>query len=292
LLKSLQELETAGHLKLPAKASWESIGHPPLPLWVTLGGAELQTVRRDHNAVAWAPELDFWPQLKAPQLETLLPVNDFLLRRRGGLLLVPVKERSLEIFGDEKRLERMCPGGMLFGKLPLAALGCFQVSAPLPYRAAPAPGQPVLVIENKDTYWSFGEWNAKVLQYSAVVYGGGEAFQSTGLALAQTMREVGADHALYFGDLDPKGVRIPLEFNRKTEPRQPQVSPAMELYSWLTSYGVSSAKPQCIEAPANLAAAWLGEGLASTIQETWRQGQWFPQEALGFEKLLQGAVCK
>lgn len=289
LLKSLQELEAAGHVKLPAKASWESLGQPPLPLWVTLAAVQAQAVRRDYSAVAWAPELDFWPQLKAPQLDALLPVNDFLLRRRGGLLLVPVKERSLEIFDDEKRLDRMCTGGMLFGKLPLSALGCFQVSAPLPYRPAAAQGLPVLVIENKDTYWSFGEWNATALRYSAVVYGGGEAFQSTGLALAQTMREVGADHALYFGDLDPKGIRIPLEFNRKTKPGQPQVAPAIELYSWLTSNGVRRAKPECIEAPLDLAAAWLVEPLASAIQEIWRQGQWLPQEALGFEKLQQGA---
>lgn len=107
-------------------------------------------------------------------------------------------------------------------------------------------GQPVLVIENKDTYWSFGEWNATARRYSAVVYGGGEAFQSTGLALAQTMPEVGADHAMYFGDLDPKGIRIPVDFNRKTEPGQPQIAPAMEIYSWLTSNGVRSSR----EAPS------------------------------------------
>ncbi|WBY03595.1 DUF2220 family protein [Ramlibacter tataouinensis] len=289
LLKSLQELENAGHIKLPARASWERFGQPPLPLWVTLAGAQREADRRDYSAVAWAPELDFWPQLKAPQLDSLLPVNEFLLRRRGRLLMVPVKERSLEIFGDEKRLDRMCSGGMLLGKLPLSALGCFQVSAPLPYRPAAAQGQPVLVIENKDTYWSFGEWNATALRYSAIVYGAGEAFQSTGLALAQTIREVGAEHVLYFGDLDPKGIRIPLEFNRKTEPGQPQVAPALELYAWLISNGVRRAKPDCTEAPPDLAVAWLGEPLASAIQEIWRKGQWLPQEALGLEKLQQGA---
>ena len=71
-----------------------------------------------------------------------MPVNDFLLRRRGLLPLVPAKERSLEIFGDEKRLQRMCQSGMLMGKLPLSVLGCFQVSAPLPYRPAAAPARP------------------------------------------------------------------------------------------------------------------------------------------------------
>ena len=62
-----------------------------------------------------------------------MPVNDFLLRRRGLLPLVPAKERSLEIFGDEKRLQRMCQSGMLMGKLPLSVLGCFR------FRAASVP---------------------------------------------------------------------------------------------------------------------------------------------------------
>ncbi|SEF22298.1 Wadjet anti-phage system protein JetD domain-containing protein [Variovorax sp. NFACC27] len=290
LLKSLQELEITGHLRLPARGSWERLGQPPLPLWITLSGAQPQAERRDYGTIAWAPELDFWPQLKAPQLEALMPVNDFLLGRRGLLPLVPAKERSLEIFGDEKRLERISQSGMLFGKLPLSALSCFQVSAPLPYRPGAAPGRPALVLENKDAYWSFGEWNTKSNYFSAVVYGGGEAFQSTGAALAQMMHEVGAGHALYFGDLDPKGIRIPLEFNRKTELGQPQVSPAVELYAWLVSNGVCRAKPECTEAPSDLASAWLEEPLASAIQAIWRQGKWLPQEALGFEKLQQGVI--
>jgi len=290
LLKRLQELEIVGHLKLPARGSWESFGQPPLPLWITLAGTQSQAERRDYGSVAWAPELDFWPQLKVSQLEALMPVNDFLLRRRGLLSLVPAKERSLEIFGDEKRLERMCQSGMLFGKLPLSVLGCFQVSAPLPYRPAVAPGRPALVLENKDAYWSFGEWNTTANYFSAVVYGGGEAFQSTGAALAQMMHEVSAGSALYFGDLDPKGIRIPLEFNRKTAPGQPQVSPAIELYAWLVSNGVRRSKPECADAPTNLAAAWLEEPLASAIQTIWMQGKWLPQEALGFEKLQQGVI--
>ena len=112
----------------------------------------------------------------------------------------------------------MCQSGMLMGKLPLSVLGCFQVSAPLPYRPAAAPGRPVLVLENKDTYWSFGEWNTTANYFSAVVYGGSEAFQSTGAALAQTMREVQAGHALYFGDLDPKGFAFP--WNSTAKPKQ------------------------------------------------------------------------
>ena len=34
-----------------------------------------------------------------------MTINEFLLKRRTSLCLVPIKERSLEIFGDEKRLE-------------------------------------------------------------------------------------------------------------------------------------------------------------------------------------------
>jgi len=44
---------------------------------------------------------------------------------------------SLNIFGDEKRLNALCTAGTLFGgRLPLSAIGAFQAPLPLPRRAS------------------------------------------------------------------------------------------------------------------------------------------------------------
>jgi len=286
LLEALRQLEAAGALSLPAAGSWERVGAPPLPQWVLLKREPKGIPSKDLRSVSWAPELGFWPELRPGQLETLLPLNEFLLRRRGNLMVVPIKERSLEIFGDEKRLDGMCTGDSLFGgRLQLSTLGCFRVPQPLPYRLADAPGKPVLVVENHNSFWSFGEWNQHARRYAAIVYGSGEAFRLTGRALQQVLREVHGSGAEYLGDLDPKGIRIPAEFNRVAAVDSPRVAPAATFYEWLLARGVRRHRPECTAFDAASAEGWLGAHLARQITELWRSGQWIPQEALGFEQL-------
>lgn len=286
LLDALRQLEAAGALSLPAAGSWEKVGVPPLPQWVLLKREPRPAPSKDLNAVTWVPELGFWPHLRPGQLGALAPINEFLLRRRGSLMVVPIKERSLEIFGDEKRLDSLCTGDSLFGgRLQLSTLGCFRVPQPLPYRLADAPGKPVLVVENHNSFWSFGEWNQQARRYAAVVYGSGEAFRLTGRALQHVLREVNGIDAEYLGDLDPKGIRIPTEFNRAAEPGSPQVRPAVAFYEWLLAFGVQRHRPECATFGSVSALGWLGPDLAAQVSELWRAEHWIPQEALGFEQL-------
>ena len=287
LLQALKALENQGLLTLPASGSWEKVGSPPLPTWVALVRKALVTDTSGYADVAWVPELGFWPKLKPMQLADAKAINDFLLRRRDSLTPVPIKERSLEIFGDEKRLDALRTGTSLFlGRLPLSTIGAFLVPLPLPYRQAPAPGKPVLVVENNNSFWSFGEWNQTALRYSAVVYGAGEAFRSTGQALNQVQLEVGGEGAEYLGDLDPKGVGIPLDFNRTMLDQGISVRPALDLYRWLLANRRTREKSECRSAAGLLAQEWLGPELGSTLAQTWQEGLWLPQEALGFEQLI------
>jgi hypothetical protein len=104
------------------------------------------------------------------------------------------------------------------------------------------------------------------------------------------MHETEASSAEYFGDLDPKGLAIPLDFNRSIEPGDPTVSAALPLYRWLLANGVRREKPECATYVAGLAAAWLGAELAAELEAVWSAGMWLPQEALGTEQLHAGAI--
>lgn len=287
LLLKLQELEALGVVQLPAKGSWEKFGSPPLPSWVQRIVVKTEP-GFDYSTVAWVPELGFWPTLKSVQMEPARLINEFLLRRRGALGLVPLKERSLEIFGNEKKLDEMRRDDALFnGLLPLAAIGAFQVPLPLPYRAAEAPGQPVLVVENHDSFWSLGEWNATAKRYAAVVYGSGLAFQSSGRALRQVLKETQGIGAEYLGDLDPAGISIPVSFNASQGPTGVQVRPAIHFYAWLLRHGVRRTLEQGYESAVLRAGAWMDVDIAEGLAELWSEGSWIPQEALGIEKLRQ-----
>lgn len=288
LLDVLRTLETAGLVQLPAPGSWERLGNPPMPNWVQVIRDIPVRERADFAAIPWVPELGFWPELKPAMLEAARAINDFLLEHRGRIVAVPIKERSLEIFGDEKRLDSMRRGNTLFsGRLPLEVLGALVVPLPLPLKKADAPGKPVLIVENHNSYWSFGQWNLKMRRYAAIVFGSGEAFRSSGRALGDVLEEVNGVGAEYLGDLDPKGIAIPLEFNAAAEPGSPLIVPAMEFYTWLIEYGVLRERTSEMQAEARriLATTWLGSTLGGALADLWNEGYWIPQESLGFQAL-------
>lgn len=325
ILDALTALAGAGHVQFPAQASWERVGTPPLPRFVMLV-REAQPAPVDYAKVPWVPELGFWVKLNAPQLEAALAINAFLLRKPRNMRLAPIKERSLEIFGDEKKLDRIrARDTLLGGRLPLSVIGAFVAPLPLPYRACSAfarphtepgvwtsntaverveavtvsndgeipqslaAGRPVLVVENYNSYWSFGEWNERAKRYAAIVYGAGEQFRSSGRALAQVFKETGAVSAEYLGDIDPTGIGIPLQFNAALDTTDAmRVTPAVEFYEWLLANGVRrevEQKGSGGEAPTGV-EQWLPKALIAEMKVMFSLGEWIPQEGLGIEALL------
>lgn len=285
LFQELADLAAQGALSLPAAASYERFGNPPLPLFATLSKpAPMPAV--DYSREPWLPVMGFWPELKSNQLPVALRINEWLRGHPGPLMQVPLKERSLEIFGDEKRLDALRTGQALFGgRLQLKALGAFHVAPPVPYRTANSPGKPVLVVENHNTFWSFGEWNTRVKRYSAVAYGAGNGFSGAAEGLAVALRETGGTSVEYLGDLDPKGMRIPLDFNKAGAEFGLSVAPAHDFYAWLIAHGTQREKPDKPLQPDSSAHAWLGQVMGTLLDEIWQQGLWIPQEALGFHQL-------
>lgn len=283
LLDALRDLEAQGNLILPARGSFEQFGNPPMPKFVTVVAQTEVAHPGDWSGISWLPELGFWTDLTTSELITAKAINDWLLRRRGKFLMVPLRERSLEIFGDEKYLDlRVRENALFSGRLPIASIGALLVPHPLPYRMADAPGQPVLVVENHHTYWSLGEWNIQVRRYAAVVYGAGKAFCSSGPALDEVIRECGGDGALYFGDVDPAGILIPLRFN---ETNGALVRPAMDLYRFALDHGIRRSPVIRVSGDEEGAQRWLPE-LTDQICALWASDRWIPQESLGTEQLF------
>jgi hypothetical protein len=283
LLAALRDLETQGNLVLPARGSFEQFGNPPMPKFVTVVTQTDVLPLGDWSGISWLPELGFWTELATSELVTAKAINEWLLRRRGKFLKVPLRERSLEIFGDEKYLDfRVRENSLFSGRLSIASIGAFLVPHPLPYRAVDAPGQPVLVVENHHTYWSLAEWNVQVRRYAAVVYGEGKAFCSRGLALQEVIRECHGDGTLYFGDVDPTGILIPLRFN---ETNGAHVCPAIDLYRFALDHGSRRGPVIRVADDEKGAQRWL-PGLADQIRTLWASDRWIPQESLGTEQLF------
>lgn len=210
-------LDDTHEIQLPkGKHLYDRSASGDLPAWLELIRPDelREPLPVDPASFPWAPELRTACTIRDPrQLDILLRVQQFLSQGGRQRPLVPVKERSVELFGKEKRLD-VLRNSALFqsGPLSFELLRCFSVPPPLVWENVPTAGvpRPILVIENHNTYHSFARWNRKVRSFAAIVYGNGDAFKAGAAGLTEVVRVITWDgRLLYFGDIDPEGLLIP-----------------------------------------------------------------------------------
>ncbi|MCP5518512.1 MAG: hypothetical protein H7A45_14765 [Verrucomicrobiales bacterium] len=239
----------------------------------------------------WVPQLEF---VRSARLQVpfgdLQALHAFLGAHPDPLPLVPIKERSLQIFGDEKRLDALL-GSTLFREERLDLqrdLGCEIIGEPLAWKRGPtgAVGRPVIVIENAATWHSYCRWNRDRARFSAVVYGGGNRFADGVRYLTDLFEELdGSRRVLYFGDLDPPGLQIPQRASRSAEALGlPFVEPHLWSYRQLLRLGQGRETAWTGDPGTPEECAWLGE-LADPVLQLLAAGKRVAQEHLGWEYL-------
>jgi len=222
----------------------------------------------------------------------LTAIDEYLSAERLQPVAVPIKERSLQIFHDEKRLDEIYRGSALFapGRLSLEQLDCFVVPEPLPWERGSDKSRPVMVLENVATWDSYRRWNEKHAFFSAVVYGGGERFREGVMHLAAIFTDLGGPRTvLYFGDLDRAGLRIPRVASRTAvDAGLPPITPHVWSYVQLLRLGVPEEEEADDDDKLDDDAdcAWLGD-LASRARSILRSGRRLPQERIGWEFLRE-----
>jgi hypothetical protein len=218
-------------------------------------------------------------------------VNSWLVHRSPATLVVPHRERSLQVFGNEKRLD-VLRNTRLFtpGVLSFELLSCEWIPPQLAWtRTSSSPV--ALAVENAATYYSL----VQVLRgdpgpVGVVAYGGGNAFTKMVAGLSDPA--VGpVSRLLYFGDLDATGLEIPQR--TAAEARRcglPAPEPALGLYRLLLAHGSPQHTPPVGADRAHKCSSWLGP-LASDAEQMLINGYWIAQEAVGLELLASAAVA-
>jgi len=212
---------------------------------------------------------------------------------RMGRSRAPIRERSLELFGDEKRLDGLVVTRLFTsGALKLDLLRCHPVPIPFVSQWVPGVDDPqgtaLLIADNHHTYVSLLE----VTRHNAtaggpgrhVGYGTGSQFPSAVVSVPLLFPK--PDRIVYFGDVDLKGLQIPAAANAAAAPAGlPAVVPAVPLYDLL--FKVCRKRPAArISADvASAVAAWLGP-LAEPARDSLIGGVRYPQEAVGYELLM------
>ena len=238
--------------------------------------------------VVWEPELAFVGEERiGAAAEDLLALNRFLAEGGRNRPEVPIKERSLQIFGDEKRLDALVATALFRpGRLSLATLRSRLVPEPLGWHRGARPDGPVIVLENAATWDSYRRWNERSPQFAAVIYGRGLSFVDAVGGVPDIFREVGGVRPIeYFGDLDPAGLEIPWRASRRAEAGGlPVVRPHGWSYRRLLELGVGREGPWDGEPVREEALHWLGES-AALARDLFDRRRRIAQEHLGWEVL-------
>lgn len=183
----------------------------------------------------------------------ILKIDD-LIRQREECEVLTVNERSYELFGDEKAIsapdEAAVDGATILKNLRLTledikAKWVFEPFCGIEKGFSTMQGtaeRTVLIIENKDTFWTLQQAMTQgLLGVHLVIYGEGKAILKK-FEYIETVGGVPEDRYFYFGDIDREGISIYNQFCA----RYPEydIRPATALYTYiLQKTGPEGARP-------------------------------------------------
>jgi len=292
----IDELAAGEHLTLPRERRlYDRTAQPPLPAYVTLTApAPPRPARPDAARHPWPRELRWAAGLSPPasreDVAVLEAVARFLADGGARRPVVPVQERSLALFGDEKRLDGLRAGRLFVaGRLTLELLRCAPAPPPFVYsRLSDRPT--MLVLENSAAYATFRQLLEGGELFGVVAYGAGKHFIGS-VAYAEEL-PVRPSRVLYFGDLDVEGLTIPATASLRAAGLRPvplpaplpAVEPAVALYELLLAREPRPMAGRARTQPGP-ELEWLPEPLRARAGAVLASGRRIPQEAVGYEVL-------
>jgi hypothetical protein len=277
----LYELADHAIIHLPAaRARWDA-GRPALPEQIRLptSAGKATAPRRQ---ISWRPELDWahTARLTTSQTEDLIACNRWFRdtsNRPDQRTPMSLRERSYDIFRDEKRLDTLITGALFApGRLTLEQLATYREPPPLAYRRL-GDGDTLLVVENSDTFATL-----RSLLKSApgntgfIAFGSGRAFEAS----IETVAELpNVNRITYYGDLDAEGIAIPARASlTAAQHGLPPVEPATELYRLLLTHEPTPGDTVTRDR-AHTLVAWLPASLRETAHTLLTSGKRLAQEA-------------
>ena len=296
LATAIEELVEAGVIRVSRAVDRSEL--PPLPRFVVpLDRFTDPPVGREAAAYAWRPELAWAARLplRRSEFDALRAIQAFLRDRSTDTPMVPTGERSLELFGDEKRLDVLRRNQRLFaqGRLSLEMLRARLFAPPFAYRRI-GQGPVALVLENVATYHSVLATVPPEGLIGLVIFGAGGNFSASVCYLAELAAEgiaCSIQEIRYFGDLDRRGLEIPIAADAAArEASLPAVRPAVGLWARLLRVGKPSVHPPVDVPTADRLTMWLPPSLRAPAREVLVSGTRLAQEAVGTKLLMSEAT--
>ncbi|MFE0773370.1 hypothetical protein [Streptomyces sp. NPDC058861] len=292
LADAARTLATRGLATLPkGKDGWDHSAHPPLPRWVQRPPATRPPGRQPAPR-AYVEQLAFATTMRLTTADHALlgPINA-LLRDQPDAEVVPLADRSYQLYGDEKRLKNIERHHLVTkGFLDLAThLRARPTPAPLAmFELGPAPW--LLIVENTAAFTSLreilGTWPDRS-QVGWLAFGEGDHLIASLPTALTSFRE--RNHAvntmLLYADLDLDGLRCAQKASERARTAGlPPLQPALGLYQALLNQ-TPRVHPPATTDDAHTAAAWLPPELAEPVTKLLTTGLVLRHEALALPQL-------
>jgi hypothetical protein len=297
LMSVLEDLSQRGLIELPVRHGrrWDRTSEIPLPTAIAISLQDTKAAsRQDWQNHPWHPRLQWIFDLRFLTDEQVA----FLQRVHSGLVAgwfdqtECFKYRSLQLTGDEKRLETLYRSS-LFGpnRLTLEMLGCEPESLPLAteqFSAEPT----MLIFENASPFMLA----RKIMKdtprpaFGRLAYGAGK--QVLKAAKYLPMIEPHISQVFYVGDLDPEGIAIASELQRRSV--SIPVKPATDLHlamlesaSRLDSPSGWAVKDDRLQKHTEASLKFLDIKLRSTVSNMFQNARRIPEEALSLAAMAK-----
>lgn len=297
LRQAIDELVDAGWLALPDDVrGFDHHRRPPLPRTVhVIAPTERATRLGAARSVRWTPALRWASdmELDPQQHRDLVRINEWLDTEVASTLIVPPRERSLELFGagrEDRLLELSQTDLFGQGRLSWELLACAPVPPPFVWSAV-GPGPVLLVVSGHETFASVRRTlvEAPTGPIGVVAHGAGAYFASSVTFARLLDRPV--ERLLYYGDLAAADLRTPQRASRMAVAAGlPPVEPANSLYELLLRHGLPSAAPPLAVDEARELAGWLDEPLRRQALTLLVGGRRLVQEWVGYGILLDERI--
>ena len=304
--QAVEELLSEGAIS-PIKARGQNGRVPELYNWyrIEVSTPEMDEELKKELLASYHPQLNLAYYHQHPEEyksdKPYLKILDKFFRKSGDRKEIRVRERSFQLFSDEKFLTSSL-GQQLLSRvsLNLSDLNCSSPAEPFfyYYQETNPPVENILIIENKDTFFSLKQllregvtgWDG--LSYSLLIYGEGKKIQRSFSYLEElnyystSLEEL---NIYYFGDLDPEGIFIwhKLRINYEVE-----IKPAQYFYRQLINHYLDQAprlekehnfNQQAIEEFLHYFSKPVGEKIESLLASE----RYIPQEGLNYQLLKE-----
>ncbi len=215
-------------------------------------------IEHQHELLSLSPpiKIDYYAthaSQYAKDREFILRINDLIQQKNFDELTV--NERSYLLFGDEKAItmpaDAAVNGNEILKnlKITLENIKAKKVYEPFFYAEknyfslAGKAIRTILLIENKDTFWTMQQAlkSGDLDEVNMVVYGEGHAINQK-FAYFEMIGGSISDNYYYFGDLDQEGIHIFNSLGKKFH--RYNIRPAVRFYTYiLKKVGYENAKP-------------------------------------------------